>query len=110
MKSECPYDVMTILDGVGKDGEVLLDRTCGNNIDVDPVASSGRSLTLYFHSDNSDSDNSEFDGLDLTVTLIYNLNEMAGITDAINNALKGKTVNIAFSRTFEKLSDGEGKA
>ena len=41
---------------------------------------------------------------------IYNLSETDGITDAINDELKGKTVNIAFSRTFEALSSGEGKA
>ena len=54
------------------------------------------------------------DGVTTTVTLtrvsVYEITEADGITDDINEALKGKTVNIAFSRTFEALSSGEGKA
>jgi hypothetical protein len=41
----------------------------------------------------------------------YVLPKTGGITDAINDKLKGKTVNIVFNRTFEAiLSTGESKA
>ena len=48
-----PYDALTILDGAGRDGEALLYRASGNGTEIDPVASTGRSMTLYFHSDGS---------------------------------------------------------
>ena len=103
------YDYLTVYRGTtADDNNILLNRKYSDTPDdASSIGSAvATSMLLYFHSDGG----VNRAGLDLTVTLIYNLNEMAGITDAINEALKGKTVNIAFSRTFEKLSDGEGKA
>ena len=117
--TEKDVDYLTVYDGSSNLADVLINQVSssvsGTETDIPTVISTDNVMTIYFHSNTSDSNNSEseiseFDGLDLTVTLIYNLNEMAGITAAISDALKGKTVNIAFSRTFEKLSDGEGKA
>ena len=117
--TEKDNDYLTVYDGSDNQADVLIGPVSSSandtKTDIPTVISTDNVMTIYFHSNTSDSNNSEseiseFAGLDLTVTLIYNLNEMAGITAAINEALKGKTVNIAFSRTFEKLSDGEGKA
>ena len=59
-------------------------------------------------------DMSTEDGVTTTVTLtlvpVLEITEADGITADINEAWKGKTVNIAFGRTFEALSSGEGKA
>ena len=110
MKSECPYDVMTILDGVGKDGEVLLDRTCGNNIDVDPVASSGRSLTLYFHSNHYSTEA----GLDLDVELLEAATEHSITVAAVDGgtmsasakkSVAGKTITLTASPADNYLLD-----
>ena len=46
----------------------------------------------------------------VTVTPTLMLTEADGITDAINNTWKGKKVDVTFTRTFEALSSGEGKA
>ncbi len=113
MKSECPYDVMTILDGVGKDGEVLLDRTCGNNIDVDPVASSGRSLTLYFHSNHYSTEA----GLDLDVELLEAATEHSITVAAVDGgtmsasakkSVAGKTITLTATPADKYLLDRVG--
>lgn len=113
MKSECPYDVMTILDGVGKDGEVLLDRTCGNNIDVDPVASSGRSLTLYFHSNHYSTEA----GLDLDVELLEATTEHSITVAAVDGgtmsasakkSVAGKTITLTATPADKYLLDRVG--
>ena len=93
---------MTVYDGSSNQADVLIDQVSssasGELTDIPTVISTGQSMTIYFHSDNSGSDNSEFDGLDLTVTVVKVLSETTGITDADAASLKGKTAQ--FSRTF----------
>ena len=85
--TEKDNDYLTVYDGSDDQADVLINQlsssVSGTLTAIPTVTSSGRNMTLYFYSDNSSNDNSEFDGLNLTVRLIYNLNETDGITDAI---------------------------
>ena len=114
IKTETGVDYLTVYDGSDDKADILINQlsssVSGTETDIPTVTSTGQSLTFYFRSDKKDSDDSEFDGLDLTVTMIYNLNETDGLTAAINDELKGKTLNIMFSRTFDANTNGEGKA
>ena len=75
--TEKDADYLTVYDGSSNQTDVLINQVSssvsGELTDIPTVTSTGQSMTLYFHSDNSDSDNSEFDGLDLTVTLGKNI-------------------------------------
>ena len=67
-------DYLTVYDGNSNQADVLIDQVSssasGTLTDIPTVISTGQSITLYFYSDNSVSDISEYDGLDLTVSLI----------------------------------------
>ena len=96
IKTEKDNDYLTVYDGSSNQANVLINKVSSSvsstETDIPTVISTGRSMTLYFCSDNSESGNSEFDGLDLTVTLIYNLNETDGFTAAIASEVAGKPV------------------
>ena len=114
VEAYCPYDVLTILDGVGKNGDVLLGRTCGKGIDVNPVASSGRSLTLYFHSAVYSSSTS---GLDLDVEVVEATTEhtitvatVEGGTmkSSVTKSVGGKTITLTATPADKYLLDRVG--
>ncbi len=65
IKTEAGWDKLTIYDGTTTSGDILVDAVSGTK-DVGPVAPSGKSVTIYFHSDG----NTVSDGFDLTVELI----------------------------------------
>ena len=75
--TEKDVDYLTVYDGSSNQTDVLINQVSssvsGELTDIPTVTSTGQSMTLYFYSDNSDSGNSEFDGLDLTVTLGKNI-------------------------------------
>ena len=75
--TEKDADYLTVYDGSSNQTDVLINQVSssvsGELTDIPTVTSTGQSMTLYFYSDNSDSGNSEFDGLDLTVTLGKNI-------------------------------------
>ena len=87
IKTEKDNDYLTVYDGSSNQADVLIDQARssvdGELTDIPTIISTGNVMTLYFCSDNSGSNKTEFDGLNLTVRLIYNLNETDGITDAI---------------------------
>ena len=99
--TEKDNDYLTVYDGSNDQADKLIDQVSssvsGTEAAIPTVISSGRNMTLYFYSDNSSSDKTEFDGLNLTVRLIYNLNETDGITDAIATEIAGKPAQ--FQRT-----------
>lgn len=96
IKTEKDNDYLTVYDGSSNQANVLINKVSSSvsstETDIPTVISTGNVMTLYFCSDNSESGNSEFDGLDLTVTLIYNLNETDGFTAAIASEVAGKPV------------------
>ena len=113
VKTYCPYDVLTILDGAGKDGDALLDRTCGDDIDINPVASSGRSLTLYFHSDRY----SGTSGLDLDVEVVEATTEHVITVSTVDGgtmnasakkSVAGKTITLTATPAENYLLDWIG--
>ena len=65
IKTEAGWDKLTIYDGTTTSGDILVDAVSGTK-DVGPVAPSGKSVTIYFHSDGT----TVSDGFDLTVELI----------------------------------------
>ena len=79
IKTENKWDFLTVCDG--NDASVLYPRLLnevssttafGNEKTITPVVSSGQSMTLWFHSDyrNEFEGLGQFDGLNLTVTLV----------------------------------------
>ena len=97
------YDYLTVYRGTtADDNNILLNHKYS---DTPYVASSIGSLTatsmlLYFHSDLG----VNRAGLDLTATLIYNLNETDGITAAIVTKIAGKPSQFTRSFTSGKAS------
>ena len=77
IKTEKDVDYLTVYDGSSNQADVLINQVSssvsGELTDIPTVTSTGQSMTLHFYSDNSDSGNSEFHGLDLTVTLGKNI-------------------------------------
>ena len=69
--SNYPSDYLTVYDNNEASGTTLLDRVQssydGEQLAITPVISSGRSMTLYFKSDNY---RNLYAGLDLTVTIV----------------------------------------
>lgn len=88
IRTEKDVDYLSVYDGSSNLADVLINQVSssvsGELTAIPTVTSTGQSITFYFHSDNSNKDNSEFDGLDLTVTLVYtityNLNEGTNAT------------------------------
>jgi len=79
-------DKLTVFDGADNNASTLLNEVSGAGTKtITPVTSTGQSMTLYFHSDG----NTNFSGLDLTVTLI-NANTESDIT--VNNPGTGGSV------------------
>ena len=90
VSTEVTYDYLTVYDGINNQADVLVNQVSsslnnGNSVDIPTVISTGQSMTIFFHSDNG-SGNSEFGGLNLTVTLIDLNKEYAinGIGDVTN--------------------------
>ena len=104
IKTEKDNDYLTVYDGSDDQADVLINQlsssVSGTETAIPTVISTGNVMTLYFCSNNSGSDKTEFDGLDLTVTLIYNLTETDGFTDAIATEIAGKPAQ--FTRSFTK--------
>ena len=92
--TEKDNDYLTVYDGSNNQADVLINQVSssdsGTLTAIPTVISTGNVMTLNFCSNNSGSDKTEFDGLNLTVRLIYNLNETDGITDAIATEIAGK--------------------
>ena len=65
ISTETDDDYLTVYDNSEASGTELLDAVNGG-IDIIPVVSTGQSMTLYFHSDES----FRYPGLDLTVTVV----------------------------------------
>ena len=74
IKTEKDVDYLTVYDGSSNLADVLIDQMSssanGTETAIPTVISTGNVVTLYFHSDKSDSDKTEFDGLNLTVTVV----------------------------------------
>lgn len=98
IKTEKSADYLTVYDGSSNQAAKLINQVSssdnGTLTAIPTVISTGRNMTIYFCSNNSN--NSEYDGLNLTVTVVKFLSETTGITDAAS--LRGKTAQ--FSRTF----------
>ena len=97
------YAYLTVCDGADTSNTKLVDKLGGSS-SVGYVYSSGRNMTLYFHSDDSAHES----GLDLTVTLIPIVNQIAyentnsggSVTSsAPTTANIGATVNYTYSYT-----------
>ena len=89
-----------------------------NNVSVASVDNTGyvtavgegtATITVSF-AGNDDYAAAESKTVTVTVTPTLALTETDGVTDAISNTWKGKKVDITFTRTFEALSSGDGKA
>ena len=97
--TESCCDVLSIYEGSGADEDnLLLDELSGNS-NLGSVASNGRVITLYFHSDGSE----EYSGLNLKVSLVdysisHNIvvaNVSGGtVTSDKTTALLGETVEL----------------
>ena len=86
VQTETNYDYLTVYDGTTNEAAVLREKiwslpSSGKLTDIGSIVSTGRSLLLYFHSDNSSNDY----GLNLDVTLFkpneafpININETTG--------------------------------
>ncbi len=80
VQTETNYDYLTVYDGT-TDGAQELCKITGDLADIGSIASTGRNLLLYFHSDSG----TTRDGLDIDVTLFkpneaysININETTG--------------------------------
>ena len=84
--AQAVYDYLSVYDGIDNTATELIHQKCsptsGTPTDITTVYSSGRSLTLYFHSYYG----SKYAGLDLTVT-VYNPTGLYSVN--INNATGG---------------------
>ena len=73
IKTEKDVDYLTVYDGSDNQADVLIDQVSssvnGTETAIPTVTSTGNVMTIYFYSDNSGSDKTEFDGLDLIVTV-----------------------------------------
>ena len=101
IKTEKDVDYLTVYDGSNDQADKLIDQVSSSDNDTETaiptVISTGNVMTLNFCSNNSGNDKTEFDGLNLTVRLVYNLNETEGITDAIATKIADKPAQ--FTRT-----------
>ena len=93
--TENNYDYLTVYDGSTTSGTKLLDAVSstgsGTQTDITTVTSTGQSMTIYFHSNG----NTNYAGLDLTVTLISASTEH----DITVNAPTGGSVAASVSGT-----------
>ena len=85
-------DYLMVYDGTSTEADILLDKMSsafddGRFTDIGTHFSTGRSMTLYFHSDFYDN---KFRGLDLTVTL-WDTNTKFSIT--VDNPIEGGIMN-----------------
>ena len=93
--TESGYDYLTVYAGTTDKGVLLLKQKWSDTDEWgDPVSTSigtltSKSMLLYFHADGGDN----YDGLDLTATLVDASNETFGITisDAENGSVSGPT-------------------
>ena len=73
IKTEKDNDYLTVYDGSNDQADKLIDQVSSSDNDTETaiptVISTGNVMTIYFYSNNSGSDKTEFDGLDLTVTV-----------------------------------------
>ena len=105
--TEKDVDYLSVYDGSSNQAEVLIDQVSssasGELTAIPTVTSTGQSITIYFHSDNSDSDNSEFDGLDLTVTLVYTIDETTQNGGVVPDNVT--TTTLTYTRTIPNSGD-----
>ena len=104
--TETGQDYLTVYDNSEASGEKLLNGVSGQT-DISNAISSGRSLTLFFHSNDA----TELAGFDLTVTLIniststkYNIDIATPATGgtvvaSLTSAIPGQTITITASPT-----------
>ena len=90
--TEPGYDFFKVWDGSNSSGEAKV-KLSGDNPEIEPIVSTGESLTLNFYSDGSGNDA----GLNLTVTVV---NPDATYTATIQPADNG-TVTISGETAFE---------
>ena len=99
------YDYLTVYNGNEASGTPLLDAVSstgsGTKTDITTVISKGQSMTLFFHSDYS----YNYDGLDLTVTLIdvstqFSIYGLSNVTGGTVTASVGGT-----GATTAKMND-----
>ncbi len=105
--TEKDVDYLSVYDGSSNLADVLIDQVSssasGELTAIPTVTSTGQSITFYFHSDNSDSDNSEFDGLDLTVTLVYTIDETTQNGGVVPDNVT--TTTLTYTRTIPNSGD-----
>lgn len=101
--SEYYYDYLKVYDGNDNTAGVLIERKYGQDdntpLDINPVVtSSGRSMTLWFYSNNS----TNYSGLDLTVRVMINTIELTDNISDVAAALSpaGQTCKVTYSRSF----------
>ena len=91
-------DYLTVYDG--SDNTTTILGPVSGSEGIGNVTSSGRSMTLYFHSDRG----THYAGLDLTVTVIYNLTDDTDFdVDALAGLIsewQGNPANVSFTRSF----------
>ena len=111
-----PNDYLSVYDNSEAAGTLLIDKACNEYeyfgwISIPTVWSTGRSMTLYFYSDDGRPNSS---GLDLTVTLVSATNNIyvntatgGSIESDKQKALEGETVTLTVTDTSEgyKLAD-----
>ena len=104
------YDKLTIYDGSTSAGK-LINNTSGSVDDIN-VLSSGKTITLYFYSDNNVN---RYDGLDLTVSVINNAADYAielspfsnGTVSGYPNAAKaGSTISLTATPDADYMFNG----
>jgi len=104
IRTEIKADLLTVYDNSAASGTKLLDAVSGTQNAITTVTSSGKSMTLYFYSDNS----YNLAGLNLTVEVLKTL-ELANYADnttAINNNNNGMMPKVTLSdRTLLKNGD-----
>ncbi len=105
--TEKDVDYLSVYDGSSNLADVLINQVSssasGELTAIPTVTSTGQSITFYFHSDNSDSDNSEFDGLDLTVTLVYTIDETTQNGGVVPDNVT--TTTLTYTRTIPNSGD-----
>ena len=83
IRSDAYFDHLTVWDGANDQAKCLIYEFFSphdnERAEVPAVSSSGASLTLFFHSDNSDI----YDGLDLTVTVFSPVTEYSIGMDSV---------------------------
>ena len=101
--SQGENDYMSVIDGVKTSQVKLINRESGNK-HLPTVVSSGRIMTIYFHSDNKDNEN--YDGVDLDVKFVSL--SVSGVSSNYNYTGSPIEINPVVKAGNDYLNENDG--